>query len=251
VKRLGDGRAMVNLGSSARVADGWNNVDSSWLFRLARHRHLARLLHGLGLLSAPRWDRICKLGNNFVLYDIVQGIPYDDASFDVVYHSHLLEHIDREGAEGFLIECRRVLKPTGVLRIVVPDLELLARRYVDLLDGPVPDRASRLLGAASDLFDQMVNRTPRYRRQQKWIVRMAESALIGNTARAGVIHRWMYDRFTLEEVLRRAGFIDMTVCSAHTSRIEGWNTFGLDTEPDGSVYKAHSLYMEAVRPSES
>ena len=31
VKRLADGRALLNLGSSARVAPGWNNID--------RYRH--------------------------------------------------------------------------------------------------------------------------------------------------------------------------------------------------------------------
>ncbi len=55
-----------------------------------------------------------------------QGIPFPDRSFDVVYHSHVLEHLSKSEASKFLKECSRVLRPQGVLRVVVPDLEEIA-----------------------------------------------------------------------------------------------------------------------------
>lgn len=64
----------------------------------------------------------------------------------------------------------------------------------------------------------------------------------------GEIHQWMYDRHSLAEALSEAGFAEARPVGATESRIPDWAGFGLDTEPDGSVYKPDSLFMEAVRP---
>lgn len=46
------------------------------------------------------------------------NLPYDDNSFDVVFSSHVLEHV--ENKEHFLKEIRRVAKKSGILIIGVP-----------------------------------------------------------------------------------------------------------------------------------
>ena len=249
LKRLADGRALVNLGSSARVAPGWNNVDSSWLLRLARRPHLARVAHAVGIVSPYRYEKLTRLNRDVVCWNLRRGIPFPDASVDVVYHSHVLEHLDREDAPGFLRECRRVLKPGGFLRVVVPDLEQLARRYVEvarrLPDGATPDEHA---AAVDELFDQMVTLVPRLRAQRPPAVRLLETVFVGNTRRSGEMHRWMYDRHSLGRLLADAGFVGMETLDESTSRIEGWTGFRLDTEPDGSPYKPGSLYVEARRP---
>jgi SAM-dependent methyltransferase len=249
VNRLADGRALVNLGSSARVAPGWNNVDFSLLVRLARYQRLCGLLHRRGLISKDRYDRIRRVDPASVTcWDLRRGIPFASETFDVVYHSHVLEHIDREGAPGFLRECRRVLRPGGTLRVVVPDLESLTRRYlavVDRLPESATDAEHRF--ATEQIFDQMIVRTPRLRAQQPRVMRILENVFIGDTARSGVLHRWMYDRFSLGALLREVGFADVAQFDAQTSRVEGWSSFHLDTNPDGSIYKPGSLYMEGRR----
>lgn len=67
-----------------------------------------------------------------VLYnhDLVQGIPAADNSLEVVYHSHLLEHLTNVEGIEFTKACYRVLQPGGILRILVPDLELWSRNYI-------------------------------------------------------------------------------------------------------------------------
>ncbi|MGA7953143.1 MAG: methyltransferase domain-containing protein [Gloeobacterales cyanobacterium] len=84
----------------------------------------------------PDWTNvdIVSTGKSVIAHDLTQGIPFPDASFDVVYHSHLLEHIPKTEAEPFLKECRRVLRPQGVFRIVVPDLEQIAKTYLLALE---------------------------------------------------------------------------------------------------------------------
>ena len=249
VRRLVDGRALINLGSSARVSPGWNNVDFSWLIRLGKHQRLCGWLHRRGLLNEQRFERILKLDQNVVCWDLRRGIPFPDRTFDGVYHCHVLEHIDREDAPGFLRECFRVLKPQGILRVVVPDLEVLAREYLGVVDN-LPDRATMAQHtfAVEQMIDQMVIRTPRHRASQHPLVRLAEKVLIGSTDRAGILHRWMYDRFSAGQALRDAGFEAIQVKDASTSGLAGWRDFNLDTEPDGEVYLPFSLYIEGRRP---
>jgi SAM-dependent methyltransferase len=67
-------------------------------------------------------------------HDLSQGIPLATESADVVYHSHVLEHLDRASAVGFLRHCWRVLKKRGIIRVVVPDLEEIARLYLKALE---------------------------------------------------------------------------------------------------------------------
>lgn len=249
VRRLADGRALVNLGSSAQVAPGWNNVDFSWLVRLGRHRRLCRLLNRVGLLNQARYERILRLDAHGICWDLRRGIPFPDWTFDGVYHSHVLEHIDRDDAPGFLRECFRVLKPGGLLRVVVPDFEKLARDYLDVV-ARLPDgaRMAEHTFAVGEMIDQMVVRSPRHRAREKALVRIVESLVVGNTDEAGILHRWMYDRFSAGQLLLDAGFVDIQVKDPVASGIAGWREFNLDTELNGEVHLPSSLYIEGRRP---
>jgi hypothetical protein len=70
---------------------------------------------------------------------------------------------------------------------------------------------------------------------------------MGRFRRSGEPHLWMYDRYSLPRTLRRAGFQNPQLLTPATSQIPNWVEFNLDTEPDGTVYKPHSLYAEALK----
>ena len=55
--------------------------------------------------------------------DISKRLPFDDNSANYIFCEHCVEHIPYYQAIEFFKECRRVLKPTGVVRIVVPSIE--------------------------------------------------------------------------------------------------------------------------------
>ena len=95
---------LLNLGCGKRFHPDWINVDF------------------------VAWDDIV------VSHDLRQGVPFPDRKFDVVYHSHLLEHFPKADALPFLRECYRVLKPGGIIRIAVPDLERIAKLYLQALE---------------------------------------------------------------------------------------------------------------------
>ncbi|HWS87103.1 MAG TPA: methyltransferase domain-containing protein [Pyrinomonadaceae bacterium] len=91
---------------------------------------------GCGLRFHPAWTNVDFVAGDpsVVAHDLRRGVPFGDEQFEVVYHSHVLEHFSKADAEPFLKECRRVLKPGGVVRVAVPDLERAARVYLQALE---------------------------------------------------------------------------------------------------------------------
>jgi predicted SAM-dependent methyltransferase len=91
---------------------------------------------GCGTHYHQSWTNVnfVSTGDGVIPHNLLQGIPFGNESFDVIYHSHVLEHFTKEDGANFIKECYRVLKPNGVLRIAVPDLEQIARNYIHFLD---------------------------------------------------------------------------------------------------------------------
>ncbi len=95
-------------------------------------------------------------------HDLRRGLPFDDGSFDAVYHSHVLEHLSPEEATSMLGHCYRVLRPGGVMRVVVPDLEGIARTYLETLESASGDEDELAVAnhqwMTLELLDQMTRR---------------------------------------------------------------------------------------------
>ncbi len=66
--------------------------------------------------------------------DLAAELPFAAQSFDAVYCSHVLEHLTADAAAALLARIHGVLRPGGILRVVVPDLEAMARLYLGLLE---------------------------------------------------------------------------------------------------------------------
>jgi predicted SAM-dependent methyltransferase len=91
---------------------------------------------GCGSRFHPEWINIdlSPADPSIIAYDIYRGIPLPDNSCEVVYHSHVLEHLRRPDVLPFLRECLRVLQPQGVMRLATPDLESMVRQYLKKLE---------------------------------------------------------------------------------------------------------------------
>lgn len=63
---------------------------------------------------------------------------------------------------------------------------------------------------------------------------------------SGEVHFWMYDRFSLAQLLHASGFRKIAQVDAFTSVIPDWNTYKLDGK-DRKTYKPDSLFMEAQK----
>ncbi|TAF35511.1 MAG: methyltransferase domain-containing protein [Cytophagales bacterium] len=92
--------------------------------------------------------------------NLLKGIPFPDNHFEVVYHSQVLEHFPKEKAQAFIQECFRVLKPNGLLRVVLPDLENIIDEYKKFLnqnlENPTPISEANYDWIMLEMFDQTV-----------------------------------------------------------------------------------------------
>src|SRR5437868_3074633 len=97
-------------------------------------------LHYLNLGCGATWHKdwtnidFVSTSGSVEAHNLLNGIPRPDQSFQVVYHSHVLEHFPKAKAAGFISECYRVLQPEGVIRIAIPDLEQIALNYIKYLN---------------------------------------------------------------------------------------------------------------------
>jgi len=93
--------------------------------------------------------------------DLCHMWPYKDNTFDFAYSSHVLEHFSPDEALFVLKEANRVLKPGGILRTVVPDLEKSAREYIRTLDANTGTAFEELQHewVVIEMIDQMVRET--------------------------------------------------------------------------------------------
>lgn len=75
--------------------------------------------------------------NHDIDVDLKYRLPYDPDCADMVYCSHVAEHLNSHDAMGFFSEVHRILKPGGVFRVVVPTLEKITDRIhaLDLVYG--------------------------------------------------------------------------------------------------------------------
>jgi SAM-dependent methyltransferase len=126
---MADTLNLLNLGCGERLHPDWVNVD----------------IHS----ESPHVQA----------HDISRGIPFPDASFSAVYLSHVLEHFSQPAGLVLLRECHRVLRPSGIIRVVVPNLEIIAELYLQELHKLTSD-SSRDTAAYDwmtiELYDQTV-----------------------------------------------------------------------------------------------
>ena len=182
-------------------------------------------------------------------HNLAKGLPFDSNSIDVVYHSHLLEHLDKDNAKIFLLEVRRVLKLGGIQRIVVPDLEKACRDYISHI--PISENnyneASNHDFYIAAIIEQSVRREAFGTSQQKPLRRFIENAFLGDARRRGETHHWMYDRINLGALLVSLGYKYTQLQSYNQSLIPNWNQYGLDLDEHGNEYKPESLYIETLK----
>jgi SAM-dependent methyltransferase len=171
----------VQYGAGFSAGEGWLNFDASPTLRI-------QLIPGLGRSLARLSGNPMPFPDGVRFGDVVRGLPLEDNSVDGLYASHVLEHLALEDVRIALAESRRVLRPGGVFRLVVPDLRQRARAYVEA--GDEPEAAHRFLRATY---------LGRERRPRSLPGRVR--ALLGNSD-----HLWMFDHPAMVHELERAGF---------------------------------------------
>jgi SAM-dependent methyltransferase len=124
-----------------------------------------RLNLGCGHTLHPDWLNvdIVPTRKGVLRCDLTRTLPFPSASFEAVYCSHVLEHLRPEHVPGLMSEISRVLRPGGIVRLVVPDLERIAVEYLallaDLRNGR-PGREADYDWILLEMYDQAVRNAP-------------------------------------------------------------------------------------------
>lgn len=176
----------------------------------------------LNLGSGPRGLDDChwvnvdafKDRNVHFLVDLCRAMPFANSTFAGVFCEHVLEHFTLEDGEKVAREVLRVLEPGGRFRVIVPDAELVIRRYLDAPNDLVAWRGEG-------------NQTP--------------MEVVNSCFRQRYEHQFLYDWPTMEKVLLSAGF------SAVLRSRCGENIHGIPIVLDDAKYEWESLYVEAVK----
>jgi SAM-dependent methyltransferase len=88
----------------------------------------------------------------------LRDLPFDGGSFDVVFASHVLEHIKEDDLA--LAEIRRILRPGGFAVLPVPVVNLTTVEYPK----PNPREWGHVRAPGPDYFDRYERHFPRVRR---------------------------------------------------------------------------------------
>src|SRR5437588_3951440 len=167
----------VQFGCGFSAPEGWLNFDTSPTLCFERLPLLGRLY----TRNSQRFSRRVAYG------DIIKGLPVAEGSCAGIYCSHVLEHLALDEVDLALDNVFRHLQTGGTFRLVLPDLNQLARDY---LANPEPHAAHRFM---EDTYLGVKSRP----RGLSGLLRI----WLGNSA-----HLWMWDEQSLGEKLREHGF---------------------------------------------
>jgi SAM-dependent methyltransferase len=205
---------------------------------LLRECHRVLRSRGIVRVVVPDLEQIASLYLE-QLRKVESGATSDSTTYDWMT-LELYDQTAREKSGGQLIEFIRNADPET--------LEFVRSRI-----GGELDRIQSCLAPQALQHNPVVTKTQNLSNFRRKLIRfIAGREGIGfyDTGRfrlSGEVHLWMYDRFSLARALKEAGFAEPRRVVATESAIPSWRNFNLDTDPDGSIYKPDSLYMEAIR----
>lgn len=181
----------VNIGCGWSVGASWENYDGSPTLRFERIPFIGRMY----TKNADRFPEAARFG------DITKGPIGKENTADAIFCSHMLEHVALEDMRKSLQHMFRMLRPNGILRLIVPDLSTRALAYTARIGHP--DAANRFLEDA--MFGSKSSHNSLFARMQ-WAY--------GNSG-----HLWMYDEPAMRTELEQAGFIKIRRCAFGDSEI--------------------------------
>ncbi len=176
--------------------------------------------------AVPRSDEVVEL-------DAREPLPFPDDCIDFIHAEHLIEHLAYRPGQRLLRECRRVLRPGGVLRLATPDLA----RLVAIYRGDAGAEGEHYLDHA----------------HQRWLRHRPHrhpAFLVNHNVRAWG-HQFLYDEDLLTRCLTDAGYVDVTPCALGESdheELRGVEQHGTGGAASRRAVAYETVVLEARKP---
>jgi len=167
----------VQYGCGWSAPLGWRNFDASPTLRFERIPVIGKIY----TKNEKRFPENVEYG------DIVKGLPIPDSSVDLIYCSHVLEHLALSDFRIAIRNTHSLLRSGGIFRLVVPDIEILARQYLQSED----DQAAL----------EFIRKTGMGKKDRGRGITSFLKIWLGNSQ-----HLWMWDYRSLRKELDMAGF---------------------------------------------
>lgn len=202
---------IVNFGCGANPAtgdSGYLNIDGSLTIQLAKLPLPASFF-------GARADFVRVIRANHIRRCTADRLKFPANSIDGFYASHVLEHLPKRRCEDLLARLLVWLKPSGVLRVALPDLKRLAASYV----------------AGKTNASEFVANTHLAEDGLKWW-----EIVFGHSQ-----HRWMYDADSFSQILIRLGYRDVRERSFGEGQLPALSALDIPSR------QAESFYIEASK----
>jgi len=225
VQKHEDREMKVNIGCGISPTTGWRNFDNSLSVKYKKFYPVIWLLSRMGIVSKGSLFFSKFAREHHIEYcNAVNRIPLKDQSVDVVYSSHMVEHLDREQVRSFLMEAKRVLKEGGCIRTAFPDLQLLIMQYNEEKDA-----------------DAFMEKTGLDRVIPKRFSRKIMMLIKGDRD-----HKYLYDGRSFAKILEEIGFNRVSILKSGNTMIKDPGSLDLrEREYDGDFL--HTAYVEAFK----
>lgn len=187
-----DGKLKINLGSyTVMFPYGWINIDTLDLSGFAQRHNFA-----------------------FQHRDLSADLALSPTnSVDLIFSSHMLEHLTLQEGVKLLKHCHEIMKPGAIMRVVLPDAKKLAELYRD----------GKLAEVMEPLLPQKLTQAERLPANLLWMTLAAN-------------HKCTYDHELLKEVVMSAGFSQYAVRAFRESASQKMLRETQESLPDISLY---------------
>lgn len=122
-------------------------------------KRFVNLACGAVYINEPDWINLdyVPAGAGVRKANLLAKLPIPDETIDAIYCSHFFEHIPLGKIQSFLLECLRILKSGGTIRLVLPDLEEISREYLVQRERGDDQKANFVV---AEMIDQCVRQAP-------------------------------------------------------------------------------------------
>ncbi|MCF6282036.1 MAG: class I SAM-dependent methyltransferase [Candidatus Polarisedimenticolaceae bacterium] len=186
-----DNQIWLNVASSVHVLEYFVNLDNHLFIRFSKLYPLLKNL--IPTKYHAMFEAYVKAGNRaqLIKHDCRKNLPFPTESVDHILCSHFLEHVFPDEMELIVADFYRVLKRGATLHVIVPDLALVAKEYLE------KQETGSVTAADKFINDTLLSR------EQRGTMKYRFLEFIGGF---GLQHYWMYDAASLTARLTKIGF---------------------------------------------